>query len=104
MRSYLCAIRSYGGGGGGTSPLILNLGTSWRTGNFAPRLPYPQERTHVLTKWEVGWAPEPVWTIWRRVQPCPADSLPGSYSTGVTEQNYERTEACVGHLVVYLSL
>ena len=39
----------------------------------------------------------------------PAGSLsrlrdPGSYSTGVTEQNYERAEACVGHLVVYLSL
>jgi hypothetical protein len=82
-------MRSYGGVGD-TAPLILNLGTGWRTGNFAPRLLYPLERPHVLTKWEAGWAPEPVY--------------PGSYSTGATEQNYERTEAGVGHLVVYVSL
>ena len=30
----------------------------------------------------------------------PDYGIPGSYSTGVTEQNYERTEACVGRLVV----
>jgi len=29
---------------------------------------------------------------------------PGSYSTAVTEQNYERTEACVRDLAVYLNL
>ena len=56
-------MSSSGGWGEGIAPLILNLGTRWRTGNYAPRLLYPQEGTHVLTEWEAEWAPEPAWTI-----------------------------------------
>ena len=74
---------------------MLTLGTRWRTGNYAPRLLYPQEGTHVLTEWEAGLAPEPAWTI---LLSLPA-VYPDSYSHGVTEQNYGRTEACVGYQV-----
>ena len=49
------------------APPILNLGTKWEwVDNFTPRPLYPQERTRVPTEQDAVWAPEPVWTIWRR--------------------------------------
>jgi hypothetical protein len=37
--------------------------------NFTPRPLYPGERNPVPIKWEVRWAPEPVWTFYRK-QKC----------------------------------
>jgi hypothetical protein len=51
----------------GGSPLIFNLGTSWRgVVNYTPRPLYPRERTFCPIEQEVGWSPEPVWMCWRR--------------------------------------
>lgn len=76
-------------------------------GNFAPRLLHPQERTHVLTKRNAGGgglqSQSGPFGVEQSLAPAGGLSrlrYSGAYSTGVTEQNYERTEACVGHLVV----
>ena len=33
---------------------------------ITPRPLYLRERTTVALQWEAGWAPEPVWPVWRR--------------------------------------
>jgi hypothetical protein len=51
----------------GITPLILILGIRWRREvNFTSRLLCPWERNPAHTDQEVVWAPEPVWTVWRR--------------------------------------
>jgi hypothetical protein len=48
-------------------PRILNLGARWRwVISFTPRPLYQGEEHPVPIGWEAGWAPEPVWTRWRR--------------------------------------
>jgi hypothetical protein len=47
--------------------LILNLCARWRgLVNITCRPLDCQDRTLVPNEWEAGWAPEPVWMIWRR--------------------------------------
>jgi hypothetical protein len=44
-------------------------GVEWsasRLGRFIP-----EKRAPVPTGWEVGWIPEPVWTLWSRKNPLP---------------------------------
>ena len=49
------------------SLLILTLSTRFRrVVNFTPRPLYPQRRTSIYTEQEVVWAPQPVWTAWRK--------------------------------------
>jgi len=51
----------------GIAPLILNPGTRWGSVvNFTPRLLFYWERTPIPTEQDAGWAPEPVWSFWRR--------------------------------------
>jgi hypothetical protein len=51
----------------GLTPLILNLGSRWRGMlNFTPRPLCPRERILVPIELLASWAPEPVWTFWRR--------------------------------------
>ena len=50
-----------------TAPLILKLGTRWRSVvNFTPRPLYPRERKPVPTKLDAVWAPDLVWTFCKR--------------------------------------
>ena len=50
-----------------TTPLILTLGTSWRSViNFTPRPLYLSgNKPLVLTEQETGWDPGPIWTFLR---------------------------------------
>jgi hypothetical protein len=43
-------------------PLILNVGTTWRSVSFTSSLPLPAGKCHVVpTEFEAGWASERVW-------------------------------------------
>jgi hypothetical protein len=58
-------------GSRGTALLILNLSTRYKwIVNFTPQLlnphPPPKKISHIPTKQEAQWAPEPVWTFWRK--------------------------------------
>ena len=56
-------------GSRGIAPHILNLSARWRwVVNFTPQSLYPWEITRVHIKLEAGWAPELIWTFWRRVK------------------------------------
>jgi hypothetical protein len=51
----------------GITPLILDLGTRWRrVVNFTSQTLYSLGKTSVPNEQEAGFAPEPVWTFWRR--------------------------------------
>jgi hypothetical protein len=52
---------------------FLGLGTSWRrvVGFTALPLYHRGKETTVPISWEVGWSPEPVWTIWRSYNSLP---------------------------------
>jgi hypothetical protein len=53
-------------GSGCINPHFLGLGTSWRwVVSFTPLPLYPLERAPVPSLQDIGWTPEPVWTIWR---------------------------------------
>jgi hypothetical protein len=38
---------------------------------YAPTVLSPKKRPPVLNGEEAGWAPEPVWELWRRETSCP---------------------------------
>jgi hypothetical protein len=65
-RGYSLPITCHGGSGGGIggiSLLIQNLGARWGwVIDAMPWLFYPQNRAQVLIVQEAGWAPGPVWT------------------------------------------
>jgi hypothetical protein len=49
------------------SSTILDLGSRWKGWvSLTSRLFYPGTRAPVPIEQEAGWAPEPVWTLWRR--------------------------------------
>jgi hypothetical protein len=53
-------------GRGVIPPVTLNLytrRTEWPALTLAA---FAQDRTSILTEYDAGWAPEPVWTPWRR--------------------------------------
>jgi hypothetical protein len=54
-------------GSGCIDPCLLYIGISWKQVVSFTLLPfYPREKElQVPTGYETGWAPEPVWTIWR---------------------------------------
>jgi hypothetical protein len=53
-------------------PHFLDLGTSWRCGQLhAPATLPPGKEPLVPIGQEAGWAPEPVWTTWRRENSWP---------------------------------
>jgi hypothetical protein len=55
------------------SATILDLGTRWRwVVRFTPPTALPPGKLSLVPigYWN-GWAPEPVWTLWRREQSCP---------------------------------
>jgi hypothetical protein len=60
-------------GSGCIDPRFLELGISWRwVVSFTPRPLYPRGKNpRVPIRYEAGWAPEPVWTIWRSENSCP---------------------------------
>jgi hypothetical protein len=63
-----------------TAPLLLNLGSICRwVVNFTSWLLYLWERTPVPIESEAGWAPELVWTFWRRKKSfaCTVIQTPG---------------------------
>ena len=66
------AMQAYRGSKG-IAPLTLNLGTGWRrVVNVRPQPLYPRERAPLSTEQVAVWAPEKVWTSWRREKvSCP---------------------------------
>jgi len=53
---------------GGIAPHILNQGYRWRwVVSFTTRLLYPRGKS-LRYPLESGWAPEVVWTQWRRIK------------------------------------
>jgi len=68
VKLFLYSSWRHVGGGGGTVPIIIYLGTRWRcVENCTHRRFAPGKRTlFVLLEQEAGWAPEPVWAFWRR--------------------------------------
>ena len=48
---------------GGVSPRILNLGTRWRCVQTREPAELPPGGKSPVP---IGWAPDPVWTFWRR--------------------------------------
>jgi hypothetical protein len=65
-------MKAYGGSGC-IDPHFLDLGTSWRwVVSFKPLPLYTRGNSpSVPIGQEAGWAPEPVWTMWRRENFCP---------------------------------
>jgi len=66
-------MKTHWGGGEGTAPRILNLGSRWWVVSFTPLPLYP-------VRYETGFAPEPAWTQWQREKShhCPhRESNPG---------------------------
>jgi hypothetical protein len=53
-------------GSGCIDPHFLDLDTSWRWVCFTPRQLYPRRKSPPYPLDEAGWAPELVWTTWRR--------------------------------------
>jgi hypothetical protein len=52
---------------------VTNRGTGWRrVVSFTPRPLYPRE--HDPSVVEAGWAPEPVWMLWRSEKSCYRES------------------------------
>ena len=64
-----------------TVPHVLNLGTRWRwVINFTFRPLYPRKRRAGPIHYEVGWAPETVWTCLRRKNLLPLEGFePGTH-------------------------
>jgi hypothetical protein len=56
-------------GGGGIAPRILDIGTRRWVVSFTPRPLYPRGKIPRYPLY--GWAPEPVWTLWKRRIPGP---------------------------------
>ena len=57
------------GGRSISAPFFHNLDTRWRwVVNFTSRPLYRREGTLTPVEYETGWAPEQVWTFWRRVK------------------------------------
>jgi hypothetical protein len=53
------------------SPTILGLDNRWRS----------RKEPVIAIGWEAGWAPEPIWTLWRKVFRLPGfESRPSSPS------------------------
>ena len=70
-------------GNRGMAPLILNLGTRFRSViNIMPRPFYPLGEKPVPSKQKAGWTPKSVWTfLQKRTSLVPAgDSIPGQSS------------------------
>jgi hypothetical protein len=56
-------------GSGGAAPFILNLRTRLRLVVYFTPLPFKtREGPPLPVEEQAGWAPEPVWTIWKREQ------------------------------------
>ena len=71
------AMKAYRGSRG-IVPLNLNLDARWRwVVNLTPWQLYPWGRTPVHTEYEAVWAPEPVWTFWRRERQKSMERLQG---------------------------
>jgi hypothetical protein len=51
----------------GSAPYVLSLSTIWkRVVSFTPRPLYPRRNSSNAHCTEAGWAPESIWTLWRR--------------------------------------
>lgn len=70
----LYAVRACTGNRGIAAHILSHGDWRRRVVNYAPWPLYPRERTAVSIGEKSGWAPKPVWTVWRG-EKCVAVSL-----------------------------